>query len=334
MSESKFWEAFKAAEVLNQVGEKAACLIARGMIEGLAPHEVLGVTPTAEMNHARQAYLRLIKEWHPDRHQGAQALANEITAYINQAWLKFQANSDVRTDAGMVVTSAGAIEVDLSEVAGRDFERFVELAIAVGNATFCRVLLKARQRHVIFVGSPQSRAELAAKVIFWLARLLDRMEYQAYRAQFPTVDSVFDPNTYAKAPRQLVNWFGEWANVPRRWADGRAVDPRAFRQAANPRVMASVVKRQPHRRSYLAGAVHAINERLRALSLIANGETALVQLNTEAVTHFVNTTYPNVKSSFFKDIRVNSDVYVRGLSDGANVSLSEQLQIQDDRRTQ
>jgi curved DNA-binding protein CbpA len=48
------------------------------------PYAVLGVPPTASASQAREAYRRLAKQFHPDRHSDAQA--TERMQRINRAW--------------------------------------------------------------------------------------------------------------------------------------------------------------------------------------------------------------------------------------------------------
>ena len=48
------------------------------------PYAVLGVPPTASSTQVREAYRRLAKQFHPDRHSDAQA--TERMQRINQAW--------------------------------------------------------------------------------------------------------------------------------------------------------------------------------------------------------------------------------------------------------
>jgi curved DNA-binding protein CbpA len=48
------------------------------------PYTVLGVPPTASSTQVREAYRRLAKQFHPDRHSDAQA--TERMQRINQAW--------------------------------------------------------------------------------------------------------------------------------------------------------------------------------------------------------------------------------------------------------
>jgi hypothetical protein len=49
--------------------------------ENFDPHTVLGVAPKAAWDEVRRAYLRLAKEYHPDRYSNAD-LPAEVTAYL------------------------------------------------------------------------------------------------------------------------------------------------------------------------------------------------------------------------------------------------------------
>ncbi len=53
-------------------------------------YQLLGVSPDAEVEAIRSAYLTRLKQWHPDKNPGAGADAEEMTKALNQAWETLQ----------------------------------------------------------------------------------------------------------------------------------------------------------------------------------------------------------------------------------------------------
>jgi curved DNA-binding protein CbpA len=71
------------------------------------PYAVLGVPPTASSTQVREAYRRLAKQFHPDRHSDAQA--TERMQRINQAWETLSSPADrARYDAAAAVPQPAA----------------------------------------------------------------------------------------------------------------------------------------------------------------------------------------------------------------------------------
>jgi curved DNA-binding protein CbpA len=71
------------------------------------PYAVLGVPPTADASQVREAYRRLAKQFHPDRHPDASA--TERMQRINQAWEVLSSPAArARYDAQTAVPQAAA----------------------------------------------------------------------------------------------------------------------------------------------------------------------------------------------------------------------------------
>ena len=72
-----------------------------------SPYAVLGVPPTASASQVREAYRRLAKQFHPDRHSDVQA--TERMQRINQAWEMLSSpTARARYDAQAAASPAAA----------------------------------------------------------------------------------------------------------------------------------------------------------------------------------------------------------------------------------
>lgn len=57
----------------------------------MAPHEILGVDPSASLHEIRVAYMRLVKVYHPDKSDPFMASYNqEMVKLINAAYEKMK----------------------------------------------------------------------------------------------------------------------------------------------------------------------------------------------------------------------------------------------------